>query len=265
METPFKCRGFPPDEIDIPPHRMRELNPDKARELAESIKKIGQLSPIIVRETGHGVELVTGLHRMEAVRILGDRHVTAFVVKCDDIEARKAEIAENLHRAELTVQERADHIAEWVKLTDETVKAQVAPLEPHKRGRPDQGINSAVRELGIDRTEAQRAVKIASIEPEAKAAAKDAGLDNNQSALMRVAKEKTAEAQLVAIQRERDLAGARKLNSNANAAIALTEAQLFAHWLMERTDLHELPQIISWLEGCKPKAVIAALRREAHT
>jgi hypothetical protein len=70
------------------------------------------------------------------------------------------------------VAERAEHIAEWVRITGEKVKAQVAPLDrPHDRGRQNQGINAAVRDLGIDRTEAQRAVKIAAIAPEAKEAA----------------------------------------------------------------------------------------------
>ncbi len=45
------------------------------------------------------------------------------------------------------------------------VSAQLAPkLSARARageGRPEGGINAAVRELGIDRTEAQRAVKIA--------------------------------------------------------------------------------------------------------
>lgn len=48
------------------------------------------------------------------------------------------------------MQERADQIAEWVRLTK--VKAQDAPLRA--RGHEDQGIDAAVRELGIDRTEA---------------------------------------------------------------------------------------------------------------
>jgi hypothetical protein len=48
------------------------------------------------------------------------------------------------------------------RITEEKVKARLAPLDkPHDRGRPNLGINSAVRELGIDRTEAQRANKIA--------------------------------------------------------------------------------------------------------
>ena len=94
--------------------------------------------------------------------------------------------AENLHRAELTVQERSDMLAEWVRLTEEKQSAQLAPKGPVGH-RPQGGINAAVRELGIDRTQAQRAVKIAAITPEAKAAAREAGIANNQSALLKVA------------------------------------------------------------------------------
>jgi len=84
-----------------------------------------------------------------------------------------ATIAENLHRAELTVLERSEHIAEWVRLTenDEFSDNNVQKLSVRGRvgeGRPEGGINAAVRELGIDRTEAQRAVKLAKLSDEAK-------------------------------------------------------------------------------------------------
>jgi ParB family chromosome partitioning protein len=94
-------------------------------------------------------------------------------------------------RAELSVQERADHIAEWVRLTEEkTAGASCASsLKDGRKAGPQHqpsGINAAVRELGIDRTEAQRAVKIAGIAPEAKAAADEAGL-NTQKARLEIA------------------------------------------------------------------------------
>jgi hypothetical protein len=98
------------------------------------------------------------------------------------------EIAENLHRSELTVLERSEHIAEWVRLTEAKIPAaQLAPAENKVgyKSPPAQksgGINAATRELGIDRTEAQRSAKIDSLTAEAKAIARDAGLDNNQSA-----------------------------------------------------------------------------------
>ncbi len=101
-----------------------------------------------------------------------------------------------MHRTELTVLERAEHIAEWVRLTEaKGVSAQVAPkLSARGRsgeGRPKGGINAAVRELssiGINRTEAQRAMKITTITDEAKEAARAAGLGNNQSALLEIAR-----------------------------------------------------------------------------
>jgi ParB family chromosome partitioning protein len=58
------------------------------------------------------------------------------------------------------VQERAEHISEWVRLTD----SHAAQVAPHcKPGQKPGGINAAVRELGIDRSEAQRACKIAAM------------------------------------------------------------------------------------------------------
>ncbi len=203
---PIISRGWSgpldPDQIQVPPEQ-RELNEDAVAALMNSITEIGQKTPITVRWVRENGEvtpiLVAGRHRMEACRRL-DREVQAVVLQ-DEREGALWRIAENLHRAELTVQERAEHISEWIRLTAEKVKAQVAPLDaPHARGRLDQGINAAARELGIDRTEVQRAVKIAAISPEAKAAAREAGLDDNQTALLRAAKETTTEAQVVSIQ-----------------------------------------------------------------
>lgn len=48
--------------------------------------------------------------------------------------------------------------------------------------------------------------------------------------------------------------------SETVAVIRLTDAQQLTEWLMARTDVDEVPMIISWLEGCKSKDVIAAMR-----
>ena len=50
-------------------------------------------------------------------------------------------------------------------------------------GKPDRGHSQTAKEHGVVRREVQRAEAIAAIAPEAKAAACDAGLDDNQSAL----------------------------------------------------------------------------------
>jgi len=84
--------------------------------------------------------------------------------------------------------------AEWIALTEAkqaaAKPAQVAPVSQRGRmeGRGNTGgINAATRDLGIERTQAQRSVKIASITPEAKAAARDLGIDDNQTKLLKVA------------------------------------------------------------------------------
>jgi len=47
-------------------------------------------------------------------------------VDADDIDAQLWEIAENLHRAELSALERNDHIARWIELSEQKVSSQVA-------------------------------------------------------------------------------------------------------------------------------------------
>jgi hypothetical protein len=104
-------------------------------------------------------------------------------------QTRRWEIAENLHRADLTTLQRNEQVAEWIVLTEadaaERVLSQVAtkPLG----GRPSVGIRAAARKLGVDKDSAYRATKIAKISSAAKDAARSAGLENNQSALLKIA------------------------------------------------------------------------------
>lgn len=92
------------------------------------------------------------------------------------------EIAESLHRAELTALERSEHVAEWVRLTQQAQEASlVAQPEPLKKtpgkGRGSTGgIRAASRELGIEKEDARRAVRVASLTPEAKEVAPPTGL-----------------------------------------------------------------------------------------
>jgi ParB-like nuclease domain len=185
------------EEIVVPHDRLRHLDKAKAAEIAASIKRVGQISPIQLRRVNGDSTLVTGLHRLEAARSLEMYFIKATCVDCSDTDARLIEIAENLHRADLTVQERSAHIEEWIRLTEaKVVSAQVAPKP--QGGRPEAGVRAAARELGIKRDEARRAVKIANIEPEAQEAAREARLNNNQAALLKVASA-APEAQVAAV------------------------------------------------------------------
>ena len=177
------------DEVEVGA-RLRPLDPAAVDVLVESIIKTGLQTPISIRvvedDRGQTPVLIAGYHRLEAMRRLGWETAMCAVFDGDERDARLWEISENLHRAELTVLERSEHVAEWVRLVNEK-PAQLGPVSA-KGGRGHEGgINSASRELGLTRQSAQRAVKIDGLSADAKAAARDAGLGDNQSALLSVA------------------------------------------------------------------------------
>ncbi len=70
------------DEIYIPAkHRQRPLNLKSVEEISESILEIGQKTPIRVRRDGHRFVLVSGLHRLEACKALGEETIAAIMVR----------------------------------------------------------------------------------------------------------------------------------------------------------------------------------------
>lgn len=171
------------DEIEVGDGR-REVDTKSVKKLAESIKEIGLRHPITVRRRGERYILVAGRHRLEAFKSIGREHIPACIVSMTNADARKWEIAENLHRAELTKLDRDVMVAEWIKLTEVSVQ-----FAQKGNGRPESGISAASRELGIERSDASRAVSVAAISDEAKDAAREYGLDDNRTALLQVARE----------------------------------------------------------------------------
>ena len=240
--------------VIVPPGR-REPNMARVREIAESIRRVGLLQPIVVREQAHGYKLIAGRHRLAAVTLLEEPFIDAFLFKGDDIDQRLAEITENLHRADLTALERDEQIAEWVRLTAEKVSQVATPLggsQPNTKG-----VRQAERDLGIKRDDASRALRVADLSDSAKEAARASKLDNNRSVLLKAAAA-PVDRQAEVIRQE---AEARKKDNKArNEIIRDDHTEEFAEWLYQHGG-QELPSLISWLEVCKPKEVIEALRR----
>jgi hypothetical protein len=172
--------------------RHRAPDPATVSAIAESMKLIGQLQPITVYEKDGVAHLIAGLHRVLAASSIGMDEIEAVFVTGDDIDQELREISENLHRSELTALERDGHVARWIELTEaRTVSPQVV-AKPHG-GRPEGGVRAAAKGIGVNREDARRAVKVASLTDEAKAAAVEAGLDNNRTALLEAAKSDPAE------------------------------------------------------------------------
>lgn len=65
--------------MPVKPKKTRK--PDKVTSLAEDTLENGQLTPIRVRPNGDGFILVEGLHRLEALRALGEETIEGYRVK----------------------------------------------------------------------------------------------------------------------------------------------------------------------------------------
>jgi ParB family chromosome partitioning protein len=80
-----------------------EFNEESLRELADSIKEIGVVEPLLVRPMGNGkFEIVAGERRWRAARIAGLVEVPVLVRPMDDATADKVHLAENIHRENLS-------------------------------------------------------------------------------------------------------------------------------------------------------------------
>ncbi len=77
MKTVF----IPLADIYVPVKHKGMLDAAKAESLAEDILENGMRTPIQVRQGKGRYVMVTGLHRLEAVRLLGEETVEALVVQ----------------------------------------------------------------------------------------------------------------------------------------------------------------------------------------
>ena len=96
------------DMIDRPVKISRELiDPEKVRELAESIRESGLLQPVILRPSNGRFEMVAGDRRYLAHKLLNLKVIKAIVRELDDRETVVIRGIENLQRENLTPSEEA--------------------------------------------------------------------------------------------------------------------------------------------------------------
>ena len=74
-------QDFPIEKIRVPVKRAKTLNLEKVAVLAEEILEAGQLTPISVRADGDSYVLIEGLHRLEALKALGEATIIGYLVK----------------------------------------------------------------------------------------------------------------------------------------------------------------------------------------
>jgi ParB family transcriptional regulator, chromosome partitioning protein len=105
-------REVPIASIKPNPHQPRShFDEDAMSSLAASIKELGVLQPVLVREaspsTPDEYELIAGERRWRAARRVGLQFIPVLVQVADDSHSLEQAVVENLHRQDLNVLEEA--------------------------------------------------------------------------------------------------------------------------------------------------------------
>ncbi|WP_428547809.1 ParB N-terminal domain-containing protein [Profundibacter sp.] len=72
---------FPVAQIRVPVKRAKTLDAAKVQQIAESMLEEGQTTPIRERKSKDGYVLIEGLHRLEALKALGEEMVEGYLVR----------------------------------------------------------------------------------------------------------------------------------------------------------------------------------------
>jgi ParB family chromosome partitioning protein len=131
-----RYRELPVDAITPNPRQPREyFDEDALEELASSIREVGLLQPVVVRETVPGsYELVMGERRWRASRKAGLQAVPALIRDTGDASLLRDALLENLHRVDLNPLEEAaayGQLLEEFGATHEELAGRVARSRSH--------------------------------------------------------------------------------------------------------------------------------------
>jgi ParB family transcriptional regulator, chromosome partitioning protein len=138
------------------PRRDRLMGVD---ELADSIKKDGLLSPIVVTKDGEGYRIIAGERRFHAVKKLGWADVECRIISREERDYFRIAIIENLQRENLSAEEEAAALLR-LKIQESYSDAELADI------------------VGKSRNYVTEILGIASLPEEALKRCKALGIDN---------------------------------------------------------------------------------------
>ena len=126
---------LPIDSITPNPRQPREVfDEDALSELVTSIKEVGLLQPVVVRQTGpERYELIMGERRWRSCREAGLERIPAIVRETEDEKLLLDALLENLHRAQLNPLEEAaayDQLLRDFKCTHDQLADRIGRSRP---------------------------------------------------------------------------------------------------------------------------------------
>ena len=115
--------------VPNPNQPRREFDPLALGELSDSIKELGIVQPITLRDQGDGTYLIiAGERRWRASQMAGLTHIPAYIRTVDDENMMEMALIENIQREDLNALEIAlayQHLLEQYDLTQERLSERV--------------------------------------------------------------------------------------------------------------------------------------------
>lgn len=136
---------LPVDQIRPNPYQPRKVFDKEAlQELSESIQQHGVFTPLLVKKSISGYELVTGERRLRASKMAGLDTIPAILVDFDDQQMMEIALLENVQREDLNIIEEAKAYDQLIKRLNYT-QEQLA----HRIGKSREHITNTLRLLKL--------------------------------------------------------------------------------------------------------------------
>ena len=123
------------DQIRPNPYQPRKVFDDTAlQELSQSIKQHGVFTPILVKKSIQGYDLIAGERRLRASKLAGMSDIPAIIVDLNDQEMMEIALLENIQRENLNGIEEAkayEQLIQRLNYTQEQLANRVGKSREH--------------------------------------------------------------------------------------------------------------------------------------
>jgi ParB family chromosome partitioning protein len=146
VEQTLSDSTLPLFQIILPPSQPRRyFDPVKLKSLADSIKEVGLLEPIVVRKIEEDkYELIAGERRLKACEIAKIEKISVVIIECDEKKARKLRLVENLQREDLNAYEETlgilELLTEELDIDQETVVKLLYDMNNETKGNSNHNV-----------------------------------------------------------------------------------------------------------------------------
>ena len=156
-------------DIDPNPRQPRRRFPTESIDaLAESIRRYGLLSPLIVKRTGSRFELVAGERRLRALQRLGCAACDALILPDTGQDTALLALVENLHREPLGYFEEAEAYRAWMdehhlrqeELAERLLKSPSAVANKLRLLKLSPAVREALQRAGLSERHARALLRL---------------------------------------------------------------------------------------------------------